>query len=64
VQVRHDDGVANLIGPEPCVVIREGDGEPPVGDTGQPLSPAKISPRRRSSRRLFNNTSGQVQRLY
>jgi hypothetical protein len=31
VQVRHDDGVANHIGPEPCVVIREGDGEPPVG---------------------------------
>jgi hypothetical protein len=44
VQVRHDEGVANRIGPEPCVVTRKGNGEASAGEpTGQPLSPIKIA---------------------
>jgi hypothetical protein len=43
VQVRRGDGVAIHIGPEPCAVVREGDGEASVGEhIGQPLSLAKI----------------------
>ena len=39
VKVRHDEGVANRIGPEPCVGAREGVGEASAGErTGQPLS--------------------------
>ena len=39
MKVRHDEGVANHIGPEPCAVVREGIGEASVGDRiGQPLS--------------------------
>jgi hypothetical protein len=39
VQVHCDEGVANHIGPEPCAVIREDDGEASVGEhIGQPLS--------------------------
>jgi hypothetical protein len=39
VQVRHDEGVAIHIGPEPCVGIREGVGEASAGEhTGQPWS--------------------------
>ena len=39
MQVRCDEGVATHIGPEPCVVAREGAGEASAGEyTGQPLS--------------------------
>jgi hypothetical protein len=39
VKVRHDEGVANRIGPEPCADAREGTGEASVGECiGQPLS--------------------------
>ena len=39
MQVHYDEGVATHIGPEPCAVIREGDGEASAGErTGQPLS--------------------------
>jgi len=39
VQVRHDEGVATHIGPEPCAGAREGVGEALVGEhAGQPLS--------------------------
>jgi hypothetical protein len=39
VQVRCDEGIATHIGPEPCVVAREGAGEASAGEyTGQPLS--------------------------
>jgi hypothetical protein len=39
VQVHYGEGVANHIGPEPCVGIREDVGEASVGDrAGQPLS--------------------------
>jgi hypothetical protein len=43
VQVRHDEGVAIHIGPEPCAGIREDVGEASVGErTGQPLSHESI----------------------
>ena len=39
MKVRHDEGVANRIGPEPCDAIREGCVEASVGERiGQPLS--------------------------
>jgi hypothetical protein len=39
VQVHHDEGIANHIGPEPCVGVREDAGEASAGEhTGQPLS--------------------------
>ena len=39
MEVRHDEGVANRIGPESCAVTREGCGEASIGEcTGQPLS--------------------------
>ncbi len=39
MQVRHGEGVAIRIGPEPCVGTREGDGEASAGEhIGQPLS--------------------------
>jgi hypothetical protein len=39
VQVLCDEDVASHIGPEPCVVLREGQGEASVGDrAGWPLS--------------------------
>ena len=43
MQVRHDEGVANDIDPEPCVVACEGGSEASAGEhTGQPLSLVKI----------------------
>jgi hypothetical protein len=43
VRVRHDEGVANHIDPEPCVVACEGGSEASAGEhTGQPLSLVKI----------------------
>lgn len=48
MEVRHDEGVANHIGPEPCAISREGEGEASVGEfTGQPLSRARIDSGRR-----------------
>jgi len=39
VEVRHDEGVAIHIDPEPCTVIREDGGEASAGERiGQPLS--------------------------
>ena len=39
MRVRHDEGVANHIGPEPCVGVSDGVGEASVGERiGQPLS--------------------------
>ena len=39
MKVRHDEGVANRIGPEPCVGAREGIGEASAGECiGQPSS--------------------------
>ena len=43
MEVRYDEGVAIHIGPEPCVVAREGGDEASVGERiGQPLSLEKI----------------------
>ena len=39
MRVRHDEGLAIHVAPEPCTVIREDAGEASVGDgAGQPLS--------------------------
>jgi hypothetical protein len=39
VKVRHDEGIANHIGPEPCVAARKDVNEASVGEgIGQPLS--------------------------
>ena len=39
MKVHYDEGVASRIDPEPCVGIREGDGEASAGERiGQPLS--------------------------
>ena len=39
MQVLHEEGVANHLGPEPCVGTREDDSEASAGErTGQPLS--------------------------
>lgn len=39
MQVHCNEGLANHIGPEPCVCIREGAGEASAGESiGQPLS--------------------------
>ena len=46
MQVHYDEGVANHIGPEPCVGIREGVGEASAGErAGQPLSRERNSSR-------------------
>jgi len=43
VKVRHDEGVANRIDPEPCTGAREGTGEASVGECiGQPLSRERL----------------------
>jgi hypothetical protein len=43
VQVRYDEGAATHIGPEPCVITREGVGEASVGERiGQPLSHERL----------------------
>ena len=39
MKVRYDEGVATRVGPEPCIVAREGRGEASAGEhVGQPLS--------------------------
>ena len=39
MEVRHDEGLATHIGPEPCAAGREASGEASAGDcAGQPLS--------------------------
>jgi hypothetical protein len=39
VQVLYDEGLASHIGPEPCVMLREGQGEASAGErAGWPLS--------------------------
>ena len=39
MEVRHDEGVATHIDPEPCAVVREDEGEASAGErAGQPLS--------------------------
>lgn len=46
MRVRHDEGIANHIGPEPCAIARKGEGEASAGEfTGQPLSRARLGSR-------------------
>lgn len=43
VRVHHDEGMANHIGPEPCVHVREGLGEASAGGrAGQPSSRERV----------------------
>jgi hypothetical protein len=45
VEVRHGEGVATRIGPEPCIPGREARGEASAGECiGQPLSRVRIIP--------------------
>jgi hypothetical protein len=62
VQVHYDEGVAIHIGPEPCVVTREGKGEASAGERiGQPLSRERNSSRGADAlRRAEGNTDGRV----
>ena len=62
MQVRRDDGLANHIGPEPCVIAREDDDEASVGERiGQPLSPVKIHiPGADAFAKVESNTDGRM----
>jgi hypothetical protein len=42
VKVRHDEGVATRIGPEPCAVCREAGGEASAGEYRPAIEPRKI----------------------
>jgi hypothetical protein len=61
VQVRHDEGVATRIGPEPCVGVREGAGEASVGERiGQPLShESSVAPSADAVTKAEGNTAGR-----
>ena len=62
MQVLCDEGVAIHIGPEPCVVVREGAGEASAGErTGQPLSrESAIVPGADAVSEAEGNTDGHV----
>ncbi len=65
MEVRHDEGVAIRIGPEPCAVTREGDGEASAGEhIGQPWSRERVlsqAPTMYSDRKaILTGTSAQV----
>ena len=62
MQVRYGEGVAIHIGPEPCVGIREGDGEASAGERiGQPWSrESKIVPSADVVRITEGNTDGHA----
>jgi hypothetical protein len=68
VQVRHDEGAAIRIVPEPCAGIREDDGEASAGArTGQPLSrenwilwvPTRSSTRKATRSRALSRASAR-----
>ena len=62
MQVRHDEGVAIRIGPEPCAVVCKGDSEASVGECiGQPLSLVKIHiPGADALAKVEGNTDGRI----
>ena len=62
MEVHYDEGVANHIGPEPCVAVREGGSEASAGERiGQPLSHERYSPREADAvRRAEGNRVGRV----
>ena len=46
MKVRYDEGIANHIGPEPCIGGRKASGEASAGErAGQPSSRGRIVPR-------------------
>jgi RNA-directed DNA polymerase len=58
VKVRHDEGVANRIGPEPCAGAREGTGEASVGECiDQPLR--RAGAKGNASERSTHRTRGR-----
>jgi hypothetical protein len=61
VKVRHDEGVANRIGPEPCAGVREAVDEASVGEcTGQPPSRERlVIPGADAVERAEGNTYGR-----
>jgi len=61
VRVHYDEGLANRIGPEPCVGAREGTGEASVGECiGQPLSrESDIVPDADTVEQVEGNTHGR-----
>ena len=61
MKVRHDEGVANRIGPEPCAGACEGTGEASVGECiGQPLSRERcLVPGADAVERAEGNTCGR-----
>ena len=62
MQVHYDEGVANHIGPKPCVAVREGGSEASAGERiGQPLSHERYSSRAADAvRRAEGNRTGRV----
>jgi hypothetical protein len=61
VQVRHGEGVAIRIDPEPCAVVRKGDSEASVGERiGQPLS--TVTPTGYSNRHSRACSKGELWR--
>ena len=61
MRVRHDEGVATRIGPEPCAVAREGVGEASAGErTGQPLSRERLIPDADTVTYVEGNTQRRV----
>ena len=62
MQVHYDEGIANHIGPEPCVTVREGKGEASAGKRiGQPLSHERYSTRAADAvRRAEGNRVGRA----
>ena len=65
MKVRHDEGVANHIGPEPCVAVRKDVDEASVGEgIGQPLShEIRNSGRRAVSKAEGNTAKHEIARL-
>ena len=62
MQVHYDEGIANHIGPEPCVADRKGGSEASAGERiGQPLSRVSKSSRGADAvRRAEGNRAGCV----
>ncbi len=64
VEVRHDEGVASRIGPEPCVGVREAVGEASVGERAGQVSYHDLTsrlgraPRLRGADRRGNEAAG------
>ena len=60
VEVRHDEGVANRTGPEPCVGVREGVGEVSVGERTDQLSSHESYISRVPAAYAFGENRGRV----